>query len=138
GALRADDLVADRFEDLDDEHADHVFVVDREDAAHRVASAASGSRTVKRAPTPGSDDAISVPPCDSAIPRLTESPRPVPPTSRLVVKNGSKMRERSAASMPGPSSATVTSALAPRRETSTCTVPPSGIAWRAFAIRLRT
>ena len=39
GALGADDLMADRFEDLDDEHADHVLVVDREDAAHRAASA---------------------------------------------------------------------------------------------------
>ena len=50
GALGADDLVPDRLEDLDDEHADHVLVVDREDAAHWFASVASGSRTVKRAP----------------------------------------------------------------------------------------
>ena len=36
GALGADDLVPDRLEDLDDEHPDHVLVVDREDAAHSV------------------------------------------------------------------------------------------------------
>ena len=46
--------------------------------------------------------AMSVPPCASAIPRLTDSPRPVPPTPRLVVKNGSKMRDSSAGVDAGP------------------------------------
>ena len=44
---------------------------------------------------------MSVPPCDSAIPRLTDRPRPVPPLSRFVVKNGSKIRSNVPGSMPG-------------------------------------
>ena len=54
------------------------------------------------APCPDSDDAVSVPPCDSAIPRLTDRPRPVPPVTRFVVKNGSKMRSSTIGRDAGP------------------------------------
>ena len=53
GALGAVDLVAGRLEDLDDEHADDVLVVDHEDAAHRGLLVASGSRSVNVAPRSG-------------------------------------------------------------------------------------
>ena len=61
----------------------------------------------------------------------------MPPVRRFVVKNGSKIRSITAGSMPGPSSLTVATANSPSRCTSTRTVPPFGIAWRAFAIRFR-
>src|SRR5882672_1241350 len=39
------------------------------------------------------------------MPRLTDSPSPVPLTSGFVVKNGSKIRSRCSGAMPGPVSA---------------------------------
>ena len=49
-----------------------------------------------------------MPPWASAMPRLTERPRPVPCPDSFVVKNGSKMRPASATGTPGPLSDTST------------------------------
>jgi len=52
-----------------------------------------GSRMVKRAPPSSRFSAVKLPPCARTMPYETERPKPVP---LLVVKNGSKMRSRSA------------------------------------------
>ncbi len=88
-------------------------------------------------PRPGFDSTVRLPPCASAMPRLTESPRPVPPLSRFVVKNGSKIRDCSSSGMPAPVSETVASTPSASQRTSIFTEPPPCIAWRAFASRLR-
>ena len=49
-----------------------------------------------------------VPPCWRTIPTLTAKPSPVPFTSDLVVKNGSKIRSRCSGAIPGPVSAKAT------------------------------
>ena len=61
----------------------------------------------ERRAVPVSDDAVSVPPCDSAIPRLTDRPSPVPPVSAL--RREERLEdalERRSARCPGPSSLT--------------------------------
>ena len=55
----------------------------------------------------------SDPPCASAMPRETARPMPVPAPTGLVVKNGSKIRPRTAAGTPGPLSATKISIASP-------------------------
>src|SRR5205809_631933 len=80
-------------------------------------------------------------------------PRPVPTPMGLVVKNGSNTRARVLASMPMPVSLSATltydpgstqacngRSAAPRRvrRTSTCSVPPFGMASRALLTRCRT
>ena len=84
------------------------------------------------------------------MPQLTESPRPVPSPTSLVVKNGSKMRARVASSMPAPVSRTsiaihgraagraadvrrrhlLDDARRDRRPS-----PPAGVAWIALTTR---
>src|SRR5581483_5039182 len=115
-ALGADGDVPRGLEDLDDQHADDVLVVDHEDPAHS-ASPEIGKRSVNVAPAPGCENTVRVPPCDSAIPRPTDRPSPVPPVSRFVVKNGSKMRSATSGAMPGPSSATTASTCSRSRRT---------------------
>jgi hypothetical protein len=46
------------------------------------------------------------PPLRSTMPSTVDKPRPVPDSSALVVKNGSKIRSRVAASIPHPLSLT--------------------------------
>ena len=84
GGLGADGLVAAALEDLDHQVADHRLVVDHEHAAHASAPLA-GRLSRKHAPSSGPDLTVSEPPWACAMPRLTDRPRPVPPTSRLVV-----------------------------------------------------
>src|SRR5262249_20826401 len=54
-------------------------------------SPARGSDTTNRAPPPSSASTPMVPPWRIPISRATASPSPVPPVSRRVVKNGSKI-----------------------------------------------
>src|SRR5262249_22108143 len=71
---------------------------------------APGSKTVKVAPWPGLLSTRSCPPCWWTISRVMTSPRPVP-VPFLPVKKGVYRSERSCGEMPGPWSATETSAL---------------------------
>ena len=50
--------------------------------------------------------AVMRPPAVRTSPSATKSPSPTPCTASLVVKNGSKMRDRISAGMPGPLSVT--------------------------------
>ena len=77
-----------------------------------------GRRRVKVVPWPSRLSARSRPWCASTMSRQTDSPRPVPPSPEasgpvLVVKNGSKIRRRSAGAIPTPVSATLSSASRP-------------------------
>ena len=138
GALGAGHLVAGRVEDLHDEAritSSSSITRMRLIPCPPVRAAAAGTNS---APRPTSDDTVSVPPCDSAMPRLTDRPSPVPPAARFVVKNGSKMRlERRGLDARAVVATTVTTTGPSSVRTSIATVPPFGIAWRAFAIRLR-
>ena len=58
GALPTGRRMAGRLEDLHDEPADHVLVVDHEDAAHAGVSFAMGRRSVNDAPRPNSEAAV--------------------------------------------------------------------------------
>src|SRR5207248_2230381 len=80
-------------------------------AAWTGGAAASGSvmRNVAPAPEPPPSTS-SRPPCAVTIPWLMASPSPVPWPTSFVVKNGSKMRSRTSAGMPDPSSRNVTTA----------------------------
>ena len=49
----------------------------------------AGRVRVTVVPLPGGESKSSVPPCSLTMPADTDSPSPVPPLSRLVVKNGS-------------------------------------------------
>ena len=90
------------------------------------AAGRAGSRTVNRAPRPGSDSTSMVPPCDLTMPWLIASPRPVPWPIGLVVKNGSKIRPRIVGSMPQPASVT-SGRLRPRARTGAHGHGPAGI-----------
>src|SRR5512138_530627 len=70
-----------------------------------VSSRTVGKARVTVVPLPGVDSKERLPPCSLMMPAETERPRPVPPLSRLVVKNGSVRRDRCSGSMPTPSSA---------------------------------
>src|SRR5437867_2170959 len=103
---------------------------------HRSLMGAPGRKTVKAAPPSGRFAALRVPPWASTKRCEMGRPRPVPPARR--VKNGSKMRSRSAGASPGPSSATVR--LTPRggpsrARAATRTVAPRGECWTALASR---
>ncbi|MCY1534850.1 hypothetical protein D9M68_702340 [compost metagenome] len=69
---------------------------------------AAGKYSMKVVPSPGTLSTWIAPPCACTMPSTTGSPSPVPLPTALVVKKGSKMRLRVAASMPQPSSDTMT------------------------------
>ena len=69
------------------------------------------------------------------VPFASQRPRPAP-RDPLVVKNGWKMRGRTAAEIPVPSSSTVTSTIPCATRAAMVTAPPSGIASRALRSRL--
>src|SRR5207253_7883164 len=74
-----------------------------------------GSRT-RKVVRPGLESSVSEPLWRSTtIRRAVARPRPVPCPTSLVVKNESKIRSRSSAGMPGPSSLTSTTAQSPSR-----------------------
>src|SRR6266478_5202255 len=91
-----------------DEHVAHArIVVDDEDTPlHEATSAVPGSAEARkiatRVPRPGSLSTSIQPPWSVTMPCATESPRPVPSPTSLVVKNGSKMCGRASALMPRP------------------------------------
>ncbi len=104
-------------------------------------------------PRPGSLSTQMVPPLCVTIPKTVARPSPVPWPSGLVVKNGSKIRSRVAASIPIPVSLTASRTCGPGR-TPTCsranasssstlavsmvTRPPRGMASRALTTRFMT
>src|SRR5262249_53149156 len=105
------------------------LVVDDQDArAH--AAARTGSLTVKQAPPPARSPTSMEPPCASTIWRTTASPSPVP--RGRVVKNGSKIRLRISAGMPGPSPETASSTASGAARAATVTDPPAATAWPAL------
>ena len=112
-----------------------------------------GRKTRKMVPLPTTLSTAICPPDCVTMPYAVDKPRPVPLPATLVVKNGSKMRARVAASMPEPVSLTDSTtqrpAGTPRRcdsaasTTSTFSVamasaPPEGMASRALMTRLTT
>jgi len=72
-----------------------------------------GSSTVNVLPAPGALSTSTPPPPRVAAPSTEARPMPVPRPNGLVVKNGSKIRPRAAASMPAPVSRTASAAYAP-------------------------
>src|ERR1700676_734791 len=56
----------------------------------------------KIAPPLGGLATFTCPPCSRTIPNTIANPRPVPTPAGLVVKNGSKIRPKVSAGMPGP------------------------------------
>src|SRR5262249_5651195 len=94
----------------------------------------AGNSRVNVAPWPGSLSKRMLPPCSSTMRWTIESPRPVP--SALVVKNGSKMRARTSAGMPGPSSFTESTTWSPAGRQEITTLPCAPTAWTAFCSRL--
>ena len=100
------------------------------------------------APCPASlSTEIWPPPCIT-IPYTVDRPRPVPRSTPLVFKNGSKTRERVSASMPQPLSLTVSTTHGPAPvpggqawlsplAVSMLSRPPWGMASRLFTTRLR-
>ncbi len=67
---------------------------------------ATGRKRSKQAPDPGALSHSIHPSCSWTMPNAVDSPRPVPLSTSLVVKNGSKIRLRVSSSMPGPLSHT--------------------------------
>src|SRR6185503_6246017 len=63
---------------------------------------ATGRYTLKLLPTPTCDSTSMRPRCSSKMPYATERPSPVPLPCGLVVKNGSKILERSSGEIPVP------------------------------------
>ena len=139
-----------------DAAAHRLVVVDHQHAADRSAHAcplrvavpvsaglpAIGSRTLNRAPAPGEEATLISPPCRSAtMKRETESPSPVPPLSPFVLKKGSNTHWRVASSMPGPLSATSSTAHGGSSRVATRIQGEAGgracSAWAAFLIRFR-
>ena len=102
----------------------------------------SGSRTSKLAPRAGALPSRIEPPWDSTMPYATASPRPVPFPRGFVVKNGSKMRSRSASSTPIPVSVTRSAICGGGPATSSVSIReahrPPGMASRAFRTRFRS
>ena len=94
------------------------------------------NRRVNTAPPAGPFAAAKVPPWASAIRETMASPKPVP--ACLVVKNGSKIRGRSASDSPGPLSATLSSMASGETVDVIASVPPWGIASRALRTRFNS
>ena len=80
----------------------------------RRSSGRTGRRRMKRAPAPLEVSTSMIPLCMLVTMKYeTDSPRPVPSPTGLVVKNGSKALRRTASSMPGPLSTTSTRTWSP-------------------------
>ncbi len=83
--------------------------------APRAASATAGNQTSTQVPRPGWLATVTAPWWRCMTPSTTNNPRPVPSPTALVVKNGSKIRSTTAASIPVPVSMTVSRAYGPGR-----------------------
>src|SRR6185437_13494603 len=107
-------VVAGLLEDLADRFAHDLIVIDHENSCHvadsrsgsGTDSAGSGKRISKVVPSPGTLATVTRPPWLVTMPCTIDRPSPVPSLTGLVVKNGSKMRAMTAASMPYPVSLT--------------------------------
>src|SRR5271167_5110828 len=113
---RLDQLVADARQQVADDLAVVLGVLDDEDAlAHSAASIISstwtGNTTRKVEPSPSTDSTEIVPPCISTMRLEIARPSPVPPFWRVfelsICWNSPKIRSWSASAMPGPVSRTV-------------------------------
>src|SRR5712691_8868670 len=108
----------------------------------------SGSSITNRLPArpprsaAGASSAQTRPPCSATSSRTTDRPMPVPataePRSRSSRQNRSQMRSRSAAGMPGPWSATHSSARPSVTLRLSVTVWPDGPYFTALSSRLRS
>src|SRR5581483_2347243 len=106
------------------------------DPVHAV-TACSDTATV--VPRPGSLSTRTVPCCAATSSWTMERPRPVPEPGGLVVKKGSKIRERFSLEIPQPLSTTEISTRSPVRKAAIFTSPPSGATactalWTMFRI----
>src|SRR5262245_6564942 len=114
------------------------LVVDDEDAprAHRAdtGTRAAGSETAIVAPCPEPGSTQARPPFTSVNPRTIASPRPLPPLRPR--ENGSKIRSRSPAGMPGPASVTRTTTSLSRSSASSWIGSSPGENLIAFSITL--
>ncbi|MEQ1833810.1 MAG: VOC family protein, partial [Candidatus Eisenbacteria bacterium] len=96
----------------------------------------SGKRIVNVVPEPGAVSHSSEPPARFRMFWHTQSPRPVPLPTGLVVKNGSKIRARTSGVMPAPVSRTRRTTWPGSGADSTATVPPRALASTALRSRL--
>src|SRR5262249_31602434 len=139
---RGVDVIADRLQGVDHREPHQGHVVD-EQGGHTLhdtlstneRSLESGRHKVNVVPFPTSLSTKILPPCRSAMPRLTESPNPVPSPSLFVVKNGSKMRGSTAGGMPEPVSLTSTRHTPSPTVGRIVTTPPPFMACTAFRIK---
>jgi hypothetical protein len=74
-----------------------------------VAGSQSGNQKLKAAPLPGALTISICPPSCLVMPNTVVIPSPVPSPTSFVVKKGSKIRARVAASIPAPVSLTTIS-----------------------------
>src|SRR5262249_27866346 len=77
-----------------------LIVVDEQNRRHARSSFGRCTRNVL--PFPISDSTSMNPLCSVTMPYATDKPRPVPPPTSFVVKNGSKMRLRCSSEIPTP------------------------------------
>ena len=108
---RREDFVTDPFQSIQHGQSHQRFIIDNEylEGPHETLSngcrsGETGNQSVNTVPFPTSLSTRILPPCRSTIPRLTDKPSPVPSPSFFVVKNGSKIRGKTAAGIPHPES----------------------------------
>src|SRR4030095_10674768 len=104
-----DDVVAGLAQALLEDPAEAVLVVGDQDARLHVRHFAIGREHGTLVPRPSALSTWIAPRCSSRIRWQIERPSPRPLS--LVVKNGSKMRARTSAGIPAPSSATCASTM---------------------------
>src|SRR5436309_4089397 len=118
------------------------LIVDDQDAGWFHASCsccgigAGGTVTSTRVPLPSSDWMLIVPPASQMIDRQIVNPRPLP--FGLVVKNGSRTRERCSGAIPDPPSVMTITTPSSRYWAATVSLPPRPVASRAFVSRFNS
>src|SRR6185295_5111625 len=144
GGLALLELPPRRRHQLRDQPAGLDVVVDDQDANRMgrrghdtsTADAAAGSSMVKVVPRPCDVETAMVPPSEVTRSRVMVRPRPVPRPGPFVVTHGSKMRGRTAESIPPPVSRTAMRTRPSSVAAASVSVPPSGIASSALVTRL--
>src|SRR6185437_12760163 len=136
------DIAADSLQCIHHGKAHQGLIVDQQNGqsfhasfSAKVRSRDTGRHRVKVVPFPASLSTKMFPPCRSMMPRLTESPSPVPSPSPLVVKKGSKTRGRTDAGMPDPVSFTSTRQTPSATDVLSVNTPPFFMACTAFKIK---
>src|SRR6476619_2986868 len=136
------DVVSDSLQGVDHRQPHEGLIVDQQDGhplhdtlSTNDRSLDNGRHKVNVVPFPTSLSTRILPPCRSAMRRLTESPSPVPSPSFFVVKNGSKIRGSTVGGMPEPVSLTSTRHTPSATDVRIVSTPPPFMACTAFRIR---